>query len=36
MKPADVKPNICIDLNKENNKEGSKFKVGRPVKNTLP
>ena len=23
----DVKPNIYIDFNKENNKEGSKFKI---------
>ena len=27
MKPADVKPSTCIDFNKENNKEGPKFKV---------
>ena len=27
MKPADVKPSTCIDFNKENNKEGTKFKV---------
>ena len=27
MKPIDVKPNIYIDFNKENNKEGSKFKI---------
>ena len=28
MKPVDVKPNMYIDLNKENNKKGPKFKVG--------
>ena len=28
MKPVDVKPSMYIDFNKENNKEGSKFKVG--------
>ena len=28
MKPVDVKPNMYIDLNKENNKKGTKFKVG--------
>ena len=28
MKPADVKPSMFIDFNNENNKEGSKFKVG--------
>ena len=27
MKPVDVKPSIYIDFNKENNKQGSKFKV---------
>ena len=27
MKPVDVKPDIYSDFNKENNKEGSKFKV---------
>ena len=32
MKPVDVKPNINIDFNKENNKNGSKFKVGDHVK----
>ena len=26
-KPVDVKPSMCIDFNKENNKEGLKFKV---------
>ena len=28
MKPVDVKPSIFIDFNNENNKEGSKVKVG--------
>ena len=28
MKPIDVKSSIHINLNKENNKEGPKFKVG--------
>ena len=28
MKPVDVKPSIYIDFNKENNKEGSKSKIG--------
>ena len=28
MTPVDVNPNIYIDLDKENNKEGPKFKVG--------
>ena len=28
MKPADVKPSMFIDFNNENNKEGSKVKVG--------
>ena len=32
VKPVDVKPSMCIDFNKENNKEGSKFKVGDHVK----
>ena len=27
MKPVDVNPSIYIDFNKENNKEGPKFKV---------
>ena len=27
MKPADIKPSIYIEFNKENNKEGPKFKV---------
>ena len=28
MKPDDVKPSIYIDFNKENNKEGPKYRVG--------
>ena len=28
MKPVDAKPSIYIDFDKENNKEGPKFKVG--------
>ena len=28
MKPVHVKPRIYIDFNKENNKEGPKFKLG--------
>ena len=32
MKPADVKPSIYIDFNKENNKEDPKFKVGDNVR----
>ena len=28
MNYVDVKPGISIDFNKENNKEGPKFKVG--------
>ena len=32
MKPVDVNPNIYIDFNKENNKEGPKFKVGDHVR----
>ena len=32
MKPVDVKPSIYIDFNKENNKEGLKFKVGDHVR----
>ena len=32
MKPADVKPNIYIDFNKEVNKESPKFKVGDYVR----
>ena len=32
MKPADAKQSIYIDFNRENNKEGPKFKVGDNVK----
>ena len=32
MKPVDVKPSMYIDFNKENNKEGPKFKVGDHVR----
>ena len=32
MKPVDVKPSIYIDFNKENNREGPKFKVGDHVR----
>ena len=32
MKPVDVKPNIYFEFNKENNKEGSKFKIGDNVR----
>ena len=32
MKPADVKPSMYIDFNKENNKEGPKFKIGDHVR----
>ena len=32
MKPVDVKWSIYIDFNKENNKEGPKFKVGNCVR----
>ena len=32
MKPVDVKLSTYIDLNKENNKEGPKFKVGDNVR----
>ena len=32
MKPADIKPRIYIHFNKENDKEGSKFKVGDNVR----
>ena len=32
MKPIDVGPSINIDFNKENNKEGAKFKVGDNVR----
>ena len=32
MKPVNVNPSMYIDFNKENNKEGSKFKVGDHVR----
>ena len=32
MKPVDVKRSIYIDFNRENNKEGPKFKVGNCVR----
>ena len=32
IKPVDVKPNMYIDFNKENNKEGPKFKFFNNVK----
>ena len=32
MKPIDIKSSISVDFNKENNKEGSKFKVGDYVR----
>ena len=32
MNYVDVKPSMCIDFNKENNKEGPKFKVGEHVR----
>ena len=32
MKPVDVKLNMYIDFNKENNKESSKFKVGENIR----
>ena len=32
MKPVYVKPRIYIDFNKENNKEGLKFKIGDHVR----
>ena len=32
MKPVDVKSNIYVDFNKENNKEGPKFKFGDHVR----
>ena len=32
MESVDVKPSVYIDFNKENNKEGPKFKVGDNVK----
>ena len=31
MKPFDVNPSMYIDINKKNNKEGPKFKVGSHV-----
>ena len=35
MKPDDVNPSMYIDYNKENNKEGPKFKVGDHVRISL-
>ena len=32
MRPVDVKSGLYIDFNKENNIEGSKFKVGDHVR----
>ena len=32
MKPVDVNPDMCVEYNKENNKEGSKFKVGDHIR----
>ena len=32
IKPVDVNPSIHIDFNKENNKEGPRFKVGDNVR----
>ena len=32
MKLVDVKPSMCIDFNKENNKEGPKFKISDNVR----
>ena len=32
MEPVDVNPSMYIDFNKENNKEGPKFKVGDHVR----
>ena len=32
MKPVDVNPNMYIDFNKENSKEGPTFKVGDHVR----
>ena len=32
MKPTDIKSSIYVDFNKENNKEGPKFKVGDYVR----
>ena len=31
-KLVDVKPSMCIDFNKENNKEGPKFKISDNVR----
>ena len=35
MKPFDVKPNIYINFNNENNKDGPKFKVDDHVRISL-
>ena len=32
MKPVDVKPSTNFDLNKENNREGTKFEVSDHVR----
>ena len=32
MKSVDVKSSIYVDFNKENNKEGRKFKIGDDVR----
>ena len=32
MKPVNVNPSMYINFNKENNKEGSKFKVGDHIR----
>ena len=32
IKPVDVKPSLYIDFNKENHKEGPKFKVSDTVR----
>ena len=32
MKPVDVRPSVYVDSNKENNKEGPKFKVSNNVR----
>ena len=32
IKPVNIKPNMHIDFNKENNKKGPKFKVGDHVR----
>ena len=34
MKLFDINPSMCIDFNKENNKEGPKFKVGNHIRIT--